>query len=100
MILYHFHYLRSMLQKNGDVDEDVSHRNKVGWLMWRQVSSVLYGTRLPQNLKGKFYRTMIRPTMLYGGECWPTKRQTCPTTKCGRDVYVPVDLWPTRRDQV
>jgi hypothetical protein len=27
-----FHYLGSMLQKDGDIDEDVSHRIKVGWL--------------------------------------------------------------------
>jgi hypothetical protein len=27
-----FHYLGSMLQKNGNIDEDVSHRIKVGWL--------------------------------------------------------------------
>jgi hypothetical protein len=27
-----FRYLGSMLQKNGDIDEDVSHRIKVGWL--------------------------------------------------------------------
>jgi hypothetical protein len=25
-----FHYLGSMLQKNGDIDEDVSHRIKAG----------------------------------------------------------------------
>ena len=29
--------------------------------------------RVPQKLKGKFYRTAIRPAMLYGAECWPTK---------------------------
>jgi hypothetical protein len=29
-----FRYLRSMLQKYGDIDEDVSHRIKVGWLKW------------------------------------------------------------------
>jgi hypothetical protein len=27
-----FRYLRSMLQKNGDIDEDVSHRIKADWL--------------------------------------------------------------------
>jgi hypothetical protein len=27
-----FYYLGSMLQKNGDIDEDVSHRIKAGWL--------------------------------------------------------------------
>jgi hypothetical protein len=27
-----FHYLGSILQKDGDIDEDVSHRIKVDWL--------------------------------------------------------------------
>ena len=31
--------------------------------------------RVPQKLKGKFYRTVIKPAMLYGAECWPTKRR-------------------------
>jgi hypothetical protein len=26
-----FRYLRSMLQKDRDIDEDLSHRIKVGW---------------------------------------------------------------------
>ena len=29
--------------------------------------------RVPQKLKGKFYRTTIRPAMLYGTKCCPTK---------------------------
>ena len=29
-----FRYLGSMMQKDGDIDEDVSHRIKVGWLKW------------------------------------------------------------------
>jgi hypothetical protein len=70
-----FRYLGSMLQKDGDIDEDASHRIKVGWLKWRQASDVLYDPRVPLNLKGKFCRTTIRPAMLYGAECWPTKRR-------------------------
>jgi hypothetical protein len=70
-----FHYLGSMLQKNGDIDEDVSHRIKVGWLKWRQTSDVLCDPRVPLKLKDKFYWTAIRPAMLYGAECWPTKRR-------------------------
>jgi hypothetical protein len=27
-----FRYMGSMLQKDGDIDEDVSHRIKAGWL--------------------------------------------------------------------
>jgi hypothetical protein len=64
-----FHYLRSMLQKDGDIDEEVSHRIKVDWLKWRQAFSVLCDPRVPLKLKGKFYRTTIRPTILYGAEC-------------------------------
>ena len=27
-----FRYMESMLQRNGDIDADVSHRIKVGWI--------------------------------------------------------------------
>jgi hypothetical protein len=55
-----------MLQKDGDINENVSHRIKVGWLKWRQTSDVLC------DQKGKFYRTTIRPTM-YGAKYCPNK---------------------------
>jgi hypothetical protein len=70
-----FRYLGSMLQKDGDIDEDVRHRISAGWLKWRQASGVLCDKKVPQKLKGKFYRMEIRPSMLYGAECWPTKRR-------------------------
>jgi hypothetical protein len=69
-----FRYLGSMLQKDGNIDEDVRHRILVDWLKWCQAFSILCDKRVPQKLKGKFYRTAIRPVMLYGAECWPTKR--------------------------
>jgi hypothetical protein len=31
--------------------------------------------RVALKLKDKFYRTVIRPVMFYGAECWPTKRR-------------------------
>jgi hypothetical protein len=40
---------------------------------WRKAFGVLYDKRVPHKLKGKFYRTAIRPAMLYGTECWPPK---------------------------
>jgi hypothetical protein len=69
-----FRYLRSMLQKDRDVDADVCHRIEAGWMKWHQTYGILYDKMIPQKLKGKFYRTTIRPVMLYGAECWPTKR--------------------------
>jgi len=62
-----------MLQRDGDIDADVSHRIKAGWIKWRQASGILCDKWIPQKLKGKFYRTAIRPAMLYEAECWPTK---------------------------
>jgi hypothetical protein len=70
-----FRYMGSMLQKDGDIDEDLSHRIKAGWLRWRQVSGVLCDPRVPLKLKVKFYRTAIRSAMLYGVECWPIKKR-------------------------
>jgi hypothetical protein len=64
-----------MLQKDGDIHEDVRHRISAGWLKRRQASGVLCDKRVPQKLKSKFYRTAIRPAMLYVAECWPTKRR-------------------------
>jgi hypothetical protein len=54
-----FRYLGSVLQKDGDIDKDLSHRIKASWLKWRQASSVLCDPRVPRKLKGKFYRTAI-----------------------------------------
>ena len=70
-----FRYLGSILHKDGDIDEDVNHQIKVRWMKWRQASGIICDKRVPQKLKGKFYRTAVRPAMLYGAECWPTKRR-------------------------
>ena len=64
-----FRYLGSMLQRDGDIDEDVSHRIKAGWMKWCQASGVLCDKKVSQKLKDKFYRTTIRPAMLYSVEC-------------------------------
>ena len=61
-----FRYLGSVLQKDGDIDEDVRRRISAGWLKWQQDSGILCDKRVRQKLKGKFYRTTIRPAILYG----------------------------------
>ena len=64
-----FRFLGSVLQKDGDIDENVRHRILADWLKWRQASGILCDKRVPQKLKGKFYRTAIHPAMLYGAKC-------------------------------
>ncbi|PHT99370.1 Beta-galactosidase 16 [Capsicum chinense] len=44
-----------------------------GWMKWKLASGVLCDKKVPPKLKGKFYRVVVRPAMLYGAECWPVK---------------------------
>jgi hypothetical protein len=64
-----------MLQSDGGINEDVSHRIRARWVKCRQTSGILCDKKFPNKLKGKFYRTAIRPAMMYSTECWATKIQ-------------------------
>ncbi|KAF3645685.1 putative pre-mRNA-processing factor 6-like [Capsicum annuum] len=44
-----------------------------GWMKWKLASGVLCDKKVPPKLKGKFYRVVVRPALLYGAECWPVK---------------------------
>ncbi|KAF3623114.1 ASC1-like protein [Capsicum annuum] len=68
-----FKYLGSVIQSNGEIDEDVSHRIGAGWMKWKLASGVLCDKKVPPKLKGKFYRVVVHPALLYGAECWPVK---------------------------
>jgi hypothetical protein len=95
-----FCYLGSMLQKDGDINEDLSHRIKAGWLKWRQASGVLCDPRVPLKLKCKFYRTVIRPVMLYRVECWPTKRRHVQQLSVAEMRMLQWICGNTRRDRI
>ncbi|KAL6494468.1 hypothetical protein OROGR_031268 [Orobanche gracilis] len=69
-----FRYLGSIIQKDGELDGDVAHRIKAGWLKWKSATGVLCDPDMPHRLKGKFYRTAIRSALLYGTECWAVKQ--------------------------
>ena len=44
------------------------------WGNWKRGSGVLCDRRMPVKLKGKVYKTVFRPAMLYGAETWATTR--------------------------
>ncbi|KAL5137691.1 Craniofacial development protein 2 [Glycine soja] len=66
---------RDLDQDDGEIEGDVNHRIQAGWMKWRKASGVLCDAKVPIKLKGKFYRTAVRPAILYGTECWAVKSQ-------------------------
>ncbi|XP_070050175.1 uncharacterized protein [Nicotiana tomentosiformis] len=60
---------------SGEADMDVRkfQVQGVGWMKWRLASGVMCGKKVPLKLKGKFYRVVVRPAMLFGAECWAAK---------------------------
>ena len=63
------YYLGLIISKDEEINEDIKHRIKAGWLKWRLTSGVLCDRRMPTRLKEMFYKTSIRPTMTFGTEC-------------------------------
>jgi hypothetical protein len=56
-----FRYLGSMLQKDGDIDADVCHRIKAGWIKWHQASSILCDKRYHKSLKASLLEQRLDP---------------------------------------
>ena len=72
----HFKYLGTSIEEEGGMETEITKRVGAGWRNWKKCSGVLCDRRMPVKLKGKVYKTVIRPAMLYGAETWATtKRQ-------------------------
>ena len=41
----------------------------------RPIARVLCDAKMQKNLKGKIYKTMIRPVMMYEAEAWSVTRE-------------------------
>ena len=45
------------------METEIAKRVGAGWLNWKKCSGVLCDKRMPVKLKGKVYRTVVRPAM-------------------------------------
>ncbi|XP_062866594.1 uncharacterized protein LOC134329279, partial [Trichomycterus rosablanca] len=59
-----FKYLGSTVQENGECGKEVKKRVQAGWSGWRKVSGVICDKRVTAKVKGKVYKTVVRPAML------------------------------------
>ena len=66
-----FNYLGSVVEENGELDEEVVHRVQTGWRNWEKVTGVLCDKRISAQVKGKVYKSVVRPAMtMHGSKTW------------------------------
>ena len=59
-----FKYVGPMTTKDADCQEDVTSRIGKGLMKWRSLTGVMCDKKMPNKLKGKVYRSIIRPVMM------------------------------------
>ena len=64
-----------MFDAEGGTTTDCKNRVRLAWNKWREVTGVICDKKVPVKLKHKIYKTVVRPTMTYGAECWPMKKK-------------------------
>ena len=69
-----FIYLGSTLAEDGELDAEVTHRVQSGWKNWKRVSGVLCDRIMNVKIKGKVYRAVVRPALIYVAETWALKK--------------------------
>ena len=70
-----FKYIGSMFDAEGGTTTGCKNRVRLAWNKWREVTGVLCDKKVPVKLKHKMYKTVIRPTMTYGDECWTMQKK-------------------------
>ncbi|KAK4344896.1 hypothetical protein RND71_035072 [Anisodus tanguticus] len=65
--------IRSIIQENGKINDDVTHRIGIKWMKWRLASGVLWDKKVSPKHKDKFYNVVVRTIILFETECWPVK---------------------------
>lgn len=67
-----FKDLESIIQDDGKINENVTHRIQAGWLKWRKVLNFC-DHKGPTKTQKQVLCTTICPIILYYSECWAFK---------------------------
>ncbi|KAK3531064.1 hypothetical protein QTP70_008754 [Hemibagrus guttatus] len=95
-----FKYLGSTVQSNGECGKEVKKRVQAGWNGWRKVSGVLCDQKISARIKGKVYRTVVRPAMLYGLETVSLRKRQEPELEVAELKMLRFSLGVTRLDRI
>ncbi|KAG5599133.1 hypothetical protein H5410_030503 [Solanum commersonii] len=63
----------SIIVGSGDIDDNITHHIREKWMKWRLASRVLCDEKVQPKLKVKFYKVVIRQSLLCKVKCWLVK---------------------------
>ncbi|KAK3567165.1 hypothetical protein QTP86_011304 [Hemibagrus guttatus] len=95
-----FKYLGSTVQSNGECGKEVKKRVQAAWNGWRKVSGVLCDQKISARIKGKVYRTVVRPAMLYGLETVSLRKRQESELEVAELKMLRFSLGVTRLDRI
>ncbi|KAK3557116.1 hypothetical protein QTP70_024647 [Hemibagrus guttatus] len=95
-----FKYLGSTVQSNGECGKEVKKRVQAGWNGWRKVWGVLCDKKISARIKGKVYRTVVRPAMLYGLETVSLRKRQESELEVAELKMLRFSLGVTRLDRI
>ena len=78
----------------------VRRRIQAGWMSWRKVSGVLCDRKLSAKVKGKIYKSVVRPAMLYGMETVAVTERQMGKMEVAELKMVRWALGVTRKDKI
>ncbi|KAK2917518.1 hypothetical protein Q8A73_004265 [Channa argus] len=95
-----FKYLGSTVQSNGECGKEVKRRVQAGWNGWRKVSGVLCDKRVSARMKGKVFKMVVRPAMLFGLETMALKKRQEAELEVAELKMLRFSLGVTRMDRI
>ncbi|KAK3575651.1 hypothetical protein QTP86_031603, partial [Hemibagrus guttatus] len=95
-----FKYLGLTVQSNGECGKEVKKRVQAGWNGWRKVSGVLCDRKISARIKGKVYRTVVRPAMLYDLETVSLRKRQESELEVAELKMLRFSLGVTRLDRI
>ena len=95
-----FKYLGSTVSSNGRCKEELRRRIQARWMSWRKVSGALCDRKLSAKVKGKMYKSVVGPTILYGMETVAVTERQMGKMEVAELKMVRWALGVTRKDKI
>ena len=95
-----FKYLGSTVSSNGRCEEEVRRRIQAGWMSWKKESGVLCDRKLSARVKGKMYKSVVKPATLYGMKTVAVMERQVGKMEVAKLKMVRWALGVTRKDKI